>query len=213
MRCSVLALLSALVLVAPAGRVLAQATPPQAAPASAARLGQLSPDEARRAERARQRAAQRAASRGAPHSATDTKTTAAEPDRAMVKTAERPASEETPKRHHTVRRATATADRDDDRGERSVTHHPRRSLDTDRRTGVASNRDHMPRVGDRVPDDVPLYDLPPRADPGPRTGFGIVLGFGHPYPEPEEAEVEAPPPRAMHRPRFDDVGGDDYGYR
>lgn len=203
MRVSGLALLSALVLVLPAGRLLAQSTPPGD---NSARVGQLSPDEARRAERARQRAVQRAANR-APHRAAETKTDKAAPSEPKLKTAERPASDETVKHRHTVRRTTGvtTAEASE---EHTSTRHQRRYSETSRRAAQTAEAERAPRVGDRVPDGVPLYDLPPRAEP--RPGFGIMLGFGR-YAEPEEAEVEPLPPR--HNPRFDDGDGDEDGYR
>lgn len=203
MRVSGLALLSALVLVLPAGRLMAQAAPPAD---NAARVGQLSPDEARRAERARQRAAQRAAIH-APHQTAETKTDKAASDETKVKTAERPASDEPVKRRHTVRRATAatTAEASD---EHTSTRHQRRYSETSRRVSRTAEAERAPRVGDRVPDGVPLYDLPPRAEP--RPGFGIMLGFGR-YAGPEEAEVEPLPPSAVRGPRFED--GDEDGYR
>ena len=170
------------------------------------RVNSLSPDEARRAARARAHAA----SRGVP-------TKAAGDARGPVTAVRPPSQENKPTSTQAIAKAPRPAprvvatgsgpDREQARAETTrPTHHARRAAEATRmiaermtadtevhharsrpasRRVFAGDRERGPRVGDVIPSDVPLYPLPP--------GYGARRPFPLVY-EPHQAYLPGRPP-------------------
>ncbi len=170
------------------------APPPRAAETpdrNAGRVGSLSPDEERRAARGRERAATAAkAAQGQPER-TQPERTQPEISRPEHVQADGRGITAVPHPVVTARRAIADKDGPALRKPRKPKDHvirsarvepmaPRRADGPIRRRRLAGDPGRAPRIGDVVPDDVPLSQLPPGARPDLIGGQRVAAAAGAP---------------------------------